>query len=97
MESDKRALKINYTILAKVASVHEEFGSKYIGGAGKDCVFERYSIGWYVTFSGLHETLFFGHTKPEFNSGDKVKIIFERTDNGKTTDDQITSSSTLAN
>ena len=78
MESSQAPLKTNYTILAKVASVHEEFGSKYIGGAGKDCVFERYSIGWYVTFSGSHEALFFGHTKPDFNPGDNVKITFER-------------------
>lgn len=81
MESSMPPLKINYTILATVATVHEEFGSKYIGGAGEDCVFKRYSLGWYVTFSGSHEALFFGHTKPNFNPGDKVKIIFERTDN----------------
>jgi hypothetical protein len=31
-----------------------------------------------VTFSGSHEALFFGHDKPDFNPGDKVKITFER-------------------
>lgn len=96
--SSETPLKTNYAIPGIVSDVHEEFGSKYIGGAGKDCAFERYSLGWYVTFSGSHEALFFGYDKPDFNPGDKVKITFARiTDNGKTTDDQITSRNNPAN
>lgn len=77
MERIKASLN-RYVIIATVEDIHEEFGSKYVGGVGQDCAFERYSLGWYVTFAGSHEALFFGKEEPAFDIGDRIKITFER-------------------
>lgn len=70
--------RTTYTILITVTKVEEGKERKYLEGIGPDAKFTEVSLGWFVTFEGSYESLFFGDTKPELEKGDKVKITFER-------------------
>lgn len=78
MESAKTKIKINYTIRTKVSRVWEHFQDQYLRGVGKDAVFTKVFMGWYVAFEGSYEALFFGKEQPDLKVGDKVEIKFEK-------------------
>lgn len=74
---------IRYVISGVVKRVEERFYDKWTGGVGAEAKHESISLGWYVTFLGSWEALYFGPNKPELASGDRVTITFERTNNAK--------------
>lgn len=69
-------LKINYNIFTKVLKVEEGFEKVYVSGSGESAVFTKRSLGWFVTFEGSYESLFFGDEKPRLSVGKNVKITF---------------------
>jgi len=84
LEPDKAALNTTlYILYAVVDDVREHFKSVHVEGFGKDAVFAKESKGWWVTFEGSGEWLYFGETKPDMSAGDKVKITFERATDAK--------------
>lgn len=82
MEPNQTEITI-YVINSTVDVVEERFHNVHIDGFGKDATYRRESTGWWVSFEGSGESLFFGDTKPELDVGDKVKITFERIINAK--------------
>ena len=80
MESTSRSLKINYTIFTRIVRVEEVFERKHISGFGETALFDKVSQGWIVLFDGSYEALNFGHTKPELEAGDTIKITIEKVD-----------------
>lgn len=71
-------LKVNYTIMTSVVDVKEHKERRHVEGSGDKAKFSEESTGWFVTFDGSYEALYFGSEKPGFDKGDKVKITFER-------------------
>ena len=66
-----------YVIYSHVKEVNEHFEKVHVSGSGADTVFRNQSLGWYIGFEGSHESLYFGKTRPELNTGDRVRITFE--------------------
>lgn len=80
MESTKAPLKINYSIWTKIVKIEESFESIHVSGSGEAAIFTKKSLGWFVTFEGSYEALYFGNTKPILNVGKTVKITFQEVD-----------------
>lgn len=68
MESAETALKINHVVYTKVKKI--------------EVITDSLGDSWYVNFDGSWESLCFGKDDPGFKVGDKMKITFERIDNG---------------
>lgn len=73
-------LKINYNIFTKVTKIEEAFEQVHLSGSGEAAVFTKKSLGWFVTFEGSYEALYFGDTKPTLTVGKTVKITFMEID-----------------
>lgn len=80
MEPPKKKINLAYTILTTCISVEERFIQVYSSGVGKEAVFEQASTGWWATFEGSYEALYFGEEKPWFDKGDKMKVMFQRSE-----------------
>lgn len=65
-------------IKTKVARVWEQMDQVHVSGIGKDATFKEQSRGWFVSFQGSYEALFFGHAKPDLEEGDEVRITFQK-------------------
>ncbi len=76
IEPVKVNLRLNYTVMTEVVNVEEVFKREHISGVGPNEVAKQVSQGWFVTFSGSRESLYFGDLRPDFQIGDKVKITF---------------------
>lgn len=70
-------LKVNYNIFTKITKIEESFETVHVSGTGPLAVFEKRSLGWFVTFEGSYESLFFGDEKPKLSVGKNVKITFQ--------------------
>lgn len=66
-----------YSIFTKVLRNEESFESIHVSGSGEAAVFTKKSLGWFVTFEGSYEALYFGDTKPTLTVGKTVKITFQ--------------------
>lgn len=76
-------LKINYSIFTKVVKVEEAKQRVHLSGSGDAATFTTISLGWFVTFEGSYESLYFGETRPKFTVGKNVKITFTEIDDEK--------------
>jgi len=78
MEPTRQPLRLSYTIITKVKTV--ELRKRHIKSWKNEqtnVVESKYEdIGWFVQFEGSWEGLFFGMDKPDFTTGDEVKITF---------------------
>ena len=66
-----------YSIFTRITRVEESFENIQVSGSGDAAVFTKRSLGWFVTFEGSYESLYFGDEKPTFTEGKRVKITFE--------------------
>lgn len=78
MEPVTQPIKVAYTIIAKVTKLGEHFTKEWLKGSGAEAEFTERSLGWFAMFEGSFEMLYFGETKPEFDTGNKVKITFTK-------------------
>lgn len=69
-----------YSIYTKVVKNEESFERLHLSGSGESAVFTKRSLGWFVTFEGSYESLFFGDEKPKLSVGKTVKITFQEID-----------------
>jgi len=69
---------MKYVVTAKVIDVTERFRSVYVSGLGKEAVFEKISLGWYLFLDGSRESLFIGWSAPSIVTGDLVKLTIEK-------------------
>lgn len=67
-----------FTIETKVKTVREQFIQRHLSGAGSGALFRRESLGWFVCLEGSYESNFAGHTKPNLEIGDPVRIVVEK-------------------
>lgn len=74
MESAETKIVIDTTII----SLEERHRDRWVTGVGPDALFKSYTLGWFVVFQGSREALYVGETKPAWQRGDQVKIIFEK-------------------
>ena len=51
---------------------------RYVVFSQVDQVYERQDMGWFVQFSGSHESLFLGVDKPDFKEDDYIRITIEK-------------------
>jgi hypothetical protein len=65
-------------IYTTVVRVENRVSKKYSHGVGENAVFTDTSLGYYVVFDGSHEAIHVGYEPPDFRTGDRVKITFER-------------------
>lgn len=72
-----------YVIETTVQGILEHTRRQYVGGIGKDSMYEYPFVGWFAHFKGSHEALCLSTVRadrPNLNSGDKVRITIERID-----------------
>jgi|HubBroStandDraft_6_1064221.scaffolds.fasta_scaffold02348_20 hypothetical protein len=73
----------SYTIPnVRVVDCREYFTERHQSGQGKDAIFTKVSLGWFVQLEGSCEALYLGRERPEIVSGDRVtvKLIKEAND-----------------
>lgn len=58
--------------------VEERFKRIWVSGVGSAAKFETQSLGWFLWLTGSHEAIHLGYEKPAFQTGDRVKITFEK-------------------
>lgn len=66
VEEEKRKVKINHVLEAKIDFIGEKFDNT------------KKSYGWYIRLEGLNESFFISETEPDLYAGDKLKITLER-------------------
>lgn len=44
----------------------------------QDAEFNRVSLGWFVTFEGSFESLYFGKKEPDLKIGDSIEVSFRK-------------------
>lgn len=73
----------SYTIPnVRVVGCQEHFTDVYKAGWGKDAVFSKVSLGWFLLLEGSHEALYLGRDQPALASGDCVSITIQKEPNG---------------
>ena len=70
--------KTKIVLTTKLVRLEEQKTRQYVSGFGDTAVFREISLGWYASFEGSHEALYVGNEKPAWDTGDKVKITFEK-------------------
>lgn len=68
-----------YTIKTKVQHIEERFKDVYVSGVGKDAIFSKSCMGWFIGFEGSHELLHMGYDRPQLWIGDTVEITIRKT------------------
>jgi hypothetical protein len=61
-----------------VQSVTERFDTKWVCGLGKEAIFRKESMGWYIRLEDSWEALFVGYEEPNITAGDRVKITITK-------------------
>ena len=78
------AMKTRIKFYSTVEDVAERFRSEYVSGKYPDAIFRSVSMGWFLHLEGSYEALGLGPDKPDFQVGDKVEIIIQKTDDRRT-------------
>lgn len=76
-------IKLVYNIFTTVTKVEESFERIHVSGSGESAMFAKRSLGWFVTFEGSYESLYFGSEKPALTVGKNVKITFQEVEDAE--------------
>lgn len=70
--------KIKYIVKTTVIGVAEQFRDVWASGIGKETVFHKRSLGWFLHLEGSNEAICLGTERPIFKVGDEIKITIEK-------------------
>lgn len=71
--------KVRYVIHSTVKEVERLDRDVYCGGLGKDAIYAKENLGWFLWLEGSHEKIFLDRdSKPDVKVGDKIRITIEK-------------------
>jgi hypothetical protein len=66
------------TFTSRIIKIEEKFRMDWMSGYGKEALFTRTSLGWFIQLEGSGESVFISQGKPGWIEGDYIKVTFEK-------------------